>query len=38
MTRKKCFGASDDECGEECEHCSDANDCAIEVEKRAKGS
>ena len=33
--RKKCFGASDDDCGDECEHCDDANDCAQEAERRA---
>ena len=32
--KKKCFGASDDDCGDECEHCDDANDCAQEAERR----
>ena len=32
--KKKCFGADDEDCGDECEHCTDANACAQEADKR----
>lgn len=32
--KKDCFGANDDDCGDECEHCEDANECVQEAERR----